>query len=101
MADMYRQGDLLFVQLAQKPNFTKFAKARPDGVVEFGETTGHAHRFVGDAEIIDDQGQAYARVGAATLEHEEHDTITLPQGWYRVRRQQEYLGPEQTRNVTD
>jgi hypothetical protein len=36
----------------------------------------------------------------AALEHDEHDTITLPPGSYRIVRQREYA-PEEIRYVAD
>jgi len=80
-----------------------------DGAVVLaeGETTGHRHAFYGGGVLLyrDDALArdlprelyiAHLRVDAeaAELRHEEHATITLPRGLYRVRRQREYDGSD-------
>src|SRR5262245_13537376 len=83
----------------------------PDGAVVLarGELTGHRHAFHGfgvtlfrnDALARDLPPALYighVKVSApsADLRHEEHATISLPAGTYRVRRQQEWepRGPQ-------
>lgn len=86
---MYRQGDLLIVPGAV-PNWFKPENLLRDGIVERGETTGHAHRLVGGEVWGNGSGTFLRTDGTAELVHEEHDTIVLPEGEYRVIRQREF-----------
>lgn len=96
---MYRQGDLLIVKetipdWAKQPN--RFVK---DGIVERGEATGHAHRLI-DGEVWGD-GAFLRTNGISQLTHDEHDTIVLPEGEYRVLRQREFLSAGEWSTVND
>jgi hypothetical protein len=104
---LYFQGDLC---LEPVPN-TALDGARTvapalDGAVVLaeGEATGHRHAFYGGAvTLFRDEALArdfaaelyvgHVRIDSevAELRHEEHDTIALPKGLYRVRRQREYV----------
>jgi hypothetical protein len=104
--DCYRQGDVLVVRVGAVPKAT-VPVPREAGrlVLAHGEVTGHAHAiFADDAELVtsqqaDDQFlQVYGEM--VELVHEEHDTICLPRGTYRVVRQREYA-PGEVRRVTD
>lgn len=125
---MYRQGDVLLV--AVRPAIAKGIKRGKDlrecaegtkpkrVVLAYGEVTGHAHvvssgketgRGRGTVELfeglegLDVSGAAVVlRVAgrAAELRHEEHRTIVLPRGTYRVIRQREY-SPTAIRQVAD
>ena len=74
-----------------------------------GEVTGHAHRIrkgakayllpdtddtVSEAEIVE------IEAALANLTHEEHDTIPLKKGFYRITIQREY-SPQEIRRVLD
>jgi len=87
-----------------------------DGAVVLarGEVTGHRHAFHGgnvvmfrdDALARDMPSELYVghirvKGESADLRHEEHDTITLPKGTYRVRRQREFDGLEAARVLED
>lgn len=96
---MYRQGDLLIVKEAT--DRSHWLRPVPDGIVELGEATGHAHRLVG-GEVFDHYStKIIVSDGAAELVHEEHETITLPEGQYRVVRQRQFEGEDQWSNVVD
>lgn len=87
---MYRQGDLLIVRASQPVPRTQNARPIADGIIERGEATGHAHRLV-DGEAWQDRGDTFIRSsGLAALSHDEHETIILPEGEYRVVRQREF-----------
>lgn len=88
---MYRQGDLLIV-VGTVPEHVEREVSRlvKDGVVERGEATGHAHRLVGGEVWASDSGPYLRTDGTAQLTHDEHDTIVLPEGEYRVIRQREF-----------
>ncbi len=68
-----------------------------------GEVTGHSHRIAdGKAELYEKDGTLYLKVlsETATLIHEEHKAIDIPQGNWMVRIQREYE-PEGWRYVAD
>ena len=80
---------MLFIESAEA--VPEGASPRPDGVLAEGELTGHSHRvedsqaglvheWLGDM-FIDVVGERVAIV------HQEHGTILLPHGVYRVWRQ--------------
>jgi hypothetical protein len=96
---MYRQGDVLLIQVGSLPPTTTSRGHDERGrlVLVRGEATGHAHAIDSSlAELFEDRNDAlYLRVDAAAgesvqLVHEEHAAITLPPGNYRVVRQVEY-----------
>ena len=94
---MYRQGDVLLVPVRDGDigeEIPRDAQARI--VLAHGEVTGHAHAIHdpgavlrGNLGISDDR---FLMVSATmvTLRHEEHGSIKVPQGLYRVVRQREY-----------
>ena len=68
-----------------------------------GEVTGHKHRISdGQAELFEQDGTLYLRVfsDAATLTHEEHQAIVIPQGNWMIKIQRENK-PEGWRYVAD
>lgn len=101
---MFRQGDVLIVPIAAEavPAAALAAGApvrRPHQpmILALGEATGHAHAVL----ARDDQGSLYPAPSEAEpaflhlplggrVVHDEHATIPLPQGWYKVVRQREY-----------
>ncbi|MBD2250391.1 hypothetical protein [Nostoc parmelioides] len=88
---LYRHGDVLLRRINSIPNA---AQKRVGTTLAHGEVTGHSHRireshgvqvWVYGSEMFLEVKQA-----SATLIHEEHRAIELPQGLYRVWRQREY-----------
>lgn len=95
---MYRQGDLLIVRADAVPASTKLVAS---GVVQEGEATGHAH-VLEEGTVLDFHGTRFlTSFGEARLVHDEHDTIVLPEGSYRVIRQREYTEDGGWSNVGD
>lgn len=98
---MWRHGDVLIAPAAELPGT---ARRRPGSVLAYGEVTGHSHRFADSSavELWEHGGQLFVRVvaDAATVVHEEHHPLTLPQGVYRVWMQLEYT-PGAIRTVVD
>jgi hypothetical protein len=93
---LYRQGDVLVQQITTIPTGLQQVP-RDNGrvILAYGEVTGHAHAVVGDVEFLAadlaELEERFLRVEAeAQIVHEEHDTIVLPPGNYRVVRQREY-----------
>lgn len=100
----YRQGDVLLIKVDNLPE--QATVARPDEehriVLAYGEVTGHAHALsTAHAVLFQSGADRYieAKHGAA-LVHEEHSTIELEPGMYKVVRQREYI-PESWRTVAD
>jgi hypothetical protein len=107
---LYFQGDLCIESVVDVAlDGAQTVPLARDGalVLAEGEASGHRHAFYGDGVSLF-RADALARdvaaelyighlridVDAAELRHEEHDSIMLPKGLYRVRRQREYAGSD-------
>lgn len=104
MKQIFRQGDVLIERIDRIPANAQ-PKPQDDGrvILAYGEVTGHAHRIERSdvAELYDADRQTYMRLAQDTaVVHEEHDTIALPAGEYRITVQREYT-PERIINVAD
>ncbi len=104
MSKQFRQGDCFLEAVKEIPSDAKSAKSR-DGryVLLDGEATGHHHSVAvcDDVEMFERNGELFLRIGKETpLEHQEHATIPLPPGNYRMTRQREYWD-EEIRYVQD
>lgn len=105
-----RQGDVLLTRIKALPEGAQPAAAGtiPGRVVlAYGEATGHHHSIAlhGDRVALfrDTAGGAYLVVAEGppvALEHQEHSTITLPAGVYRMPTQVEY-SPAELARVAD
>ena len=88
---MWRQGDIF---IASADLIPAAAIQQSTGVLAEGELTGHRHRVeqLDDVTVYEHRSQFYLEVeGERTaVVHEEHGTIELPRGKYRVWRQREY-----------
>lgn len=97
----YRHGDVMVEQIKSLP---KNLRKSPHTILAHGEVTGHCHKIKDNktAELYDTPDGMFLRVTAnqAELIHEEHNTILLPRGLYRVWRQREY-SPEEIRIIRD
>ena len=94
---MFRQGDVLIVPIANlPPNLHEIPRENGRAVLAHGEVTGHAHAIKDQrAALFRDRRLAaiFMHVsgdGAVALEHDEHDTVEVPPGNYRIVRQREY-----------
>jgi hypothetical protein len=101
----YAQGDIVLELVEdQAPREGVFHREN-DGalVLARGELTGHRHAFYdGNVTLFRDDalardmptelyiGHVNVTAHSADLRHEEHTSITLPVGTYRVRRQREW-----------
>ena len=98
--DMIQQGDVVIVRVekiqGKKLNHLTLAQ---------GESTGHHHTITeGDAELYEQEGTLFLRVKSkeATLTHQEHNTVTIPKGDYKINIVREYDHfSEEARNVRD
>lgn len=103
---MYRQGDVLIELVDAVPEAVKQKKSRRI-VLASGEATGHHHALeMDDPAVWWKRGEGLTEekfvqlTRPARVTHQEHATIELPAGTYRVTRQREY-SPEAIRNVAD
>lgn len=110
---LWRQGDVLIQEIEKLPS----SPYPVEGLVLFrGEASGHRHavKEKGTAKLwrassmVSHQGKFlvgnfYLEVfaGGAEIEHQEHDSIYLKEGCYRVWQQREYVGPNEVRYVQD
>lgn len=109
---IYRQGDILLVRCDDRPavnvidgTANGIVREPENGrlIIARGEATGHHHSVaVAGAEIVQDAEAVYLRIMApTTLDHQEHGSIALDPGTYRVIRQREYQPGELPRQVAD
>lgn len=99
---VFRQGDVLIVPCGSIPTDLKKTNRV---TLALGEVTGHHHSiaegangYASDVDALCDFVEVTA--GTADLTHQEHETIALPAGTYRIVRQVEY-SPAELRNVRD
>lgn len=88
---LYRHGDVLIRRIATLP---VGAQKREGTTLAHGEVTGHSHRIQQShaAQLWANGSDLFLEIKepSATLIHEEHRAIELPQGLYRVWKQREY-----------
>jgi hypothetical protein len=103
-----RQGDVLLVREESTPNelrrrHRRLRDVEPEAgrlVLARGEATGHAHVIEGEGVALVSSQEAeelYVLIHGpepAALVHEEHDTLPVEPGVYRVVRQREYREPD-------
>lgn len=89
-----RQGDILFEKI---DNMDSDKKTLDTKTVALGEVTGHKHAFNKNSQILlskkvdeDVPTQLVVLDESAQLTHQEHLPINIPQGVYRIRREQSY-----------
>ena len=102
--EIYRQGDVLLIKTDELPPSAEQSKPSEQRIVlAYGELTGHAHAIaLPQAKMFVDGDARYLKVedDGADLVHEEHDTIHLVPGVYRIVQQREYI-PNSSRTVLD
>ena len=98
---MFQQGDVLLFAGISIP---KQARVLGHTRLAEGEATGHAHVACGvSVELLEEGGNLYLSAPkGAEIKHEEHHTIAVPPGTYRVGRVREYDHfAEEARQVAD
>lgn len=97
---LYQQGDVLLEKVGE----AKGEKLNHLTLAE-GEATGHHHTITkGKAELYNHEGTLFLKVNSeeAELTHQEHNTVTLPKGNYKVGIVREYDHfAEEARRVQD
>jgi hypothetical protein len=91
----YRQGDVFLERIGDTlpESAVHLLKEETDIILAYGEETGHAHRIQGGyAKMYRWEGDTLIETApeGARLTHEEHGTIDIKPGIYRVRRQREF-----------
>ena len=98
----YRHGDVMLELVDKLPGGAH--RQVNHATLAFGEVTGHSHAIKQKSDVsLYDYGNFMCldvQAGPVSLEHEEHATIELPKGLYRVWRQREY-SPEEIRIIQD
>jgi hypothetical protein len=112
--EIFAQGDLLIERVADRaPSGSEISRSG-DGalVLAEGEATGHRHAIFESVTMFRDDGLArdipdglyigHVKVAGddAVVQHDEHASITLPKGTWRIRRQRQ-LEPRDVRVVAD
>lgn len=105
---IFRQGDVLIVSVAAKPQSASEIIAPEGGrlILAHGEATGHAHAIKAEKAALFSDPKLMTIFLTVTgdetvaLEHDEHSTIHIPPGDYEVIRQRQY-SPEAIRRVED
>jgi len=113
---LYRQGDVLVIAIDQTDvpaDLKPVPREHGRAILAHGEITGHAHAITEDAaelltpgeQLVDADGarELYLLVHGdepVQLVHDEHTTIPLDPGAYKVVRQREYA-PEAPVQVQD
>ncbi len=83
-----RHGDLMLVPVEKIPIDAKKIKGL---TLALGETTGHHHTINGKAQLYLVGDQKYFQVFEnSILEHQEHKTIPLEKGSYKLNLEQEF-----------
>ena len=114
MSQLFAQGDVLFERVLDvEPSGAIVTAEQGRGhILAEGEATGHFHAIRNHIAFFRDDGLArdipsnlyigHVRVGSepARVDHDEHSTVMLGEGTYRVRRQRE-LDPSEVRVVSD
>lgn len=105
------QGDVAIIPVASIPKEAKPLPLSPGNkiILALGEQTGHHHRILvidREAELlalpnVEDRFLRIMNASGVELQHEEHASIVLPPGDYRIRIQREYLPQALPRRVTD
>jgi hypothetical protein len=104
---LLRQGDVMIERVDFIPADTTEVKRSKRGVVlAEGEVTGHAHRIPSRSATLyrSETDQRFMKVGGSrpvALNHEEHTTVNIPPGNYRVHIHAEYQPGELPRTVVD
>ncbi len=103
MTKFFRQGDVLLEKMGLSGNYiTEGSRTTIDTkIIAYGEKTGHSHYF--DESIINngrailykeinqqDPSMLAIKDGSASLKHQDHLHIRIPQGMYIIKRERSY-----------
>lgn len=102
---IYRHGDVILKTISKIPSGAKVTSSGKLNKLALGETTGHSHKLmtVVDVDLLEFGGNKYFSLPEpATIEHEEHKTLTLEPQVYEVviKKEFDYI-TKQIREVKD
>lgn len=104
MQKQYRQGDVFIERVEEIPeNLTPIKREHGHVILAHGEVTGHFHGIKNRVAMFysNEAGERFLDLSKpCDLTHQEHATITIPPGKYRVIQQREYT-PAEIRSVRD
>ena len=106
MTKYIRHGDVNLYEIDSLPKGLTLLKSSTEHILAEGETTGHMHRLKCVTKVdlyTDTLGNRYVVVnGKATVSHEEHKTLEVKKGVYRIDKEREKdWFSLQTRKVID
>ena len=105
MAKFYQQGDVLMHAMDGIPKgAVEIGPSEHKGVLAEGEVTGHFHRVAEPIQMFRaESGDIFMKAPQRIkVTHEEHHTIEVPKGVYKIDQVQEYdYFEQQARRVTD
>lgn len=85
---MLRHGDVQIIKVKKLPEDVNKLERKE---LAYGEVTGHAHRIDVGELFETKNGELYLKVEKLTkVSHEEHKTVTLDPGIYRVGIKRQY-----------
>lgn len=89
--NIYRHGDVLLKQVKELPKKVKKLKTN---VLAYGEQTGHSHQVIARLETMTIyeavEGKFLELTAPAKVKHQEHSTIELLPGIYKIGIEEEY-----------
>ena len=102
---MLVQGDVYLVKTRKPATLKKLERTARGIVLAEGEATGHAHTIASlDAVLFEGKNKELYLEAAkeVQLEHQEHTTLTIPSGTYKIGivREHDYF-TEEARKVVD
>ena len=105
MTQPLRQGDVFLVPATIPPDAAPVARDAGRVILAYGEATGHAHAVAAPTATLltDPKNARFLRIvgSGATLTHEEHGSIQIAPGEYRVVIGREWSSDMAARAVID
>ena len=108
MEKWIRHGDVIIKQITATEYEQMDASPKNNLTIAYGEATGHHHTLqaeTGTAQVLvsaTNEAVAFKVDQKTDLIHQEHNTLQIPKGYYRVEFEKEYEPLEQTqRRVYD
>ena len=94
-----RHGDVVLEKVESMKGEIKKAKT---AILAEGEVTGHFHKLSGNLLISEFEGDKFVECKhEALLTHQEHNTLTIPKGVYKIKLQREVDLLGEVRQVMD
>lgn len=99
MVEWIRHGDVILERVTEVQGK---GKSMTECILAEGEVTGHFHRLKGQVcEYVTETERFVEVKEESKLSHEEHDTLVIPQGKYKVLIQREVDLVGEVRQVLD